>query len=122
MRTSVVNVPVPAARNQPVGSRPHERWLGAIRDFLSAPAMAELLAGQWQAIPVASPGEKDHAAFIITSPAGQSFARVIVDLHTYLPVSLATFPAGSGAQLASSRPLLSARFQWEKPSAAGRQP
>jgi len=122
IRTSIVNVPWPAGRIQPAGSRPQERWLEPIRDFLSAPAVAGLMAGQWQVASTPGSGEKDRAAFLITAPASPRLALVVVDLHTYLPVSLADLPAGSKAHFLNSRPLLSAEFQWESPSAPPRQP
>jgi hypothetical protein len=120
MRTSVVNVPWPAGRT--VGSRPQERWLEPIRDFLSAPAVAGLMAGQWRVAPVPGSGEKDRTAFLMTAPASPNLILVVVDLHTYLPVSLALFPAGSGSQLLNSGPLFSAEFQWDSPSTPLRQP
>ncbi len=120
MRASIVNRPRLAGKGQMADRRPQVRR--PIRDFLSAPAVADLLAGQWEVAPRPAVGDRDRAAFLVTIPETSGLARVVVDLHTYLPVSYAILPAGAGAQMVDSQPRLSAEFRWENPPASRRQP
>ncbi|MBZ5497024.1 MAG: hypothetical protein LAP85_11530 [Acidobacteriia bacterium] len=120
MQASVVNVPRPEGRTP--GSRPRDRRLEPIHDFLSAPAVAGLITGQWRAAPLSGGSEKDRKSFIVTSPGSRILTLVVVDLHAHLPVSLALFPAGSGTQLLNSEPVLNAEFRWEIRPGTPRQP
>jgi hypothetical protein len=122
MRTSMVSIPWQAGRIQPTGSRPQGRWFEPIREFLSAPAIAELLAGQWRATPMPGAGDKNHAAYFIWAEASPNLSLVVVDLQTYLPVSYIRFPKGSGEPVLNFLPLLKVEFRWDSRLAIPRQP
>jgi hypothetical protein len=109
-------------RAHPAGSLPREPWLEPIWDFLSAPAVAELMTGQWQAAPMPGSGDKNHAAFLVTGTASPNLSLVVVDLRTYLPVSFRRFPRGLAGPAPNSLPLLEVEFHWDRGPAAPRQP
>jgi len=108
----------------PAGKSPRtplqDARLKPIVDFLFPPALARLLSGQWRPPASAGAGQNEPADYTVVLP-GDRVALVRVDQSTFFPSSLAVFPADSAELRARSRPLLSARFQWQPPSIPDRE-
>jgi hypothetical protein len=113
---SLLSRPRSAGNPQRLGGPASEPWVRHIREFLSPSAVAGLMIGNWRPAQGAEVPGLHRAAFTVNESEGPMTALVIIDLDSYLPVSITLYSTGSATRFKSSPPLFNAEFRWERPS------
>lgn len=94
-------------RSRPAATRPDEKWLLPVRDYLAPGRIADLLAGSWFRSGDSRAEKPGTATFSVSTPRHPSPIRVTIDTQTYLPLCLEA--AGSGPEGAIQ---VRAQFRW----------
>ena len=121
IRTSVLSPPGLIPTGKPRGTPARDARLEPVADFLSPAALARLLSGPWLAPDPAGPGEKVSGDYTVILRGGDRVALVRIDQSTLFPASLVVYHSDSPGLLVRSRPLLTAKFQWQQASIPDRE-
>jgi hypothetical protein len=122
IRTSVISLSEGIPAGKSTRTLIQDERLKPILDFLTPPALARFLAGEWHSAAPSTEEGKDVVEYDVLLPGGDRVALVTVDQGTLFPAALAVFSADSWKRHDRSKALLRARFQWRQTPVPARMP